>query len=85
MITAEQLETLTTFTAAALQRAVGKKASDVEFTGARFLGITNGGQFCYSVVYRCESFEGTDSTKVYLTFDPAAGTVIADTDLTVWA
>lgn len=85
MITAETLATMTTFTAAALQRAVGKAAADVTFTGARFLGITNGGQFCYTVVYRCESFEGTDSTKVYLTYDPAAGKVIADTDLTVWA
>ena len=85
MITAEKLETLTTFTAAALQRAVGKAARDVEFTGARFLGITTGGQFCYSVVFRCDSFEGTDSTKVYLTYDPAAGRVTADTDLTVWA
>jgi hypothetical protein len=85
MITAETLATMTTFTAAALQRAVGKAADDVTFTGARFLGITNGGQFCYSVVYRCESFEGTDSTKVYLTYDPAAGKVIADTDLTIWA
>ena len=78
MITAEKLTTLTTFTAPALQRALGKKSEDMTFTGSKFLGITNGGQFCYSVVYRCESFEGTDSTKVYLTFDPAAGKVIAD-------
>jgi hypothetical protein len=85
MITAEKLKTLTTFTAPALQRAVGKKAKDVEFTGAKFLGITNGGQFCYSVVFRCASFEGTDSTKVFLTYDPAEGKVIADTDLTTWA
>ena len=80
MITAEKLETLTTFTAAALQRAVGKAAADMTFTGSKFLGITNGGQFCYTVVYRCETFEGTDSTKVYLTYDPADGTVIADID-----
>jgi len=85
MITAEKLQTLITFTAPALQRAVGKVADDVTFTGARFLGITTGGQFCYSVVYRAESFEGTNSAKVYLTYNPAAGTVIADTDLTVWA
>ena len=78
MITAETLQTMTTFTAAALQRAVGKAARDMQFTGSKFLGITNGGQFCYSVVYRCETFEGTDSTKVYLTYDPAAGRVIAD-------
>ena len=85
MITADKLETLTTFTAAALQRAVGKAAKGVEFTGSKFLGITTGGQFCYSVVFRCDSFEGTDSTKVYLTYDPAEGRVTADCDLTVWA
>lgn len=77
MITAETLKTLTSFTAPALQRALGKEAKDVEFTGARFLGITNGGQFCYSVVFRSEDFEGTDSTKVFLTYDPAGGKVIA--------
>ena len=85
MITAEKLKTLTTFTPHALQVAVGKAAKGVEFTGSKFLGITNGGQFCYTVVYRSEGFEGTDSTKVYLTYDPAAGRVTADTDLTVWA
>jgi hypothetical protein len=84
MITADKLQTLTSFTAPALQRAVGKAASDVEFTGAKFLGITNGGQFCYSVVFRSEDFEGTDSTKVFLTYDPAAGRVIADCELTKW-
>ena len=83
MITAEQLATLSTFTPAALTRAVDDK--DYQFTGSKFLGITTGGQFCYSVVFRCESFEGTDSTKVFLTYDPAAGRVTADCDLTVWA
>jgi hypothetical protein len=85
MITAEKLQTLTTFTPHALQVAVGKQAKGVEFTGAKFLGITTGGQFCYSVVYRSEDFEGTDSTKVFLTYDPAAGRVTADCDLTLWA
>ena len=78
MITADTLKTLTTFTAPALQRALGKQAGNMEFKGARFLGITNGGQFCYSVVFRCPDFEGTDSTKVFLTYDPTAGKVTAD-------
>jgi hypothetical protein len=85
MITADTLKTLTTFTHHALQMAVGKQAKGVEFTGAKFLGITNGGQFCYSVVYRSKGFEGTDSTKVFLTYDPTAGKVSADCDLTLWA
>jgi hypothetical protein len=78
MITAETLKTLTTFTAPALQRALGKKADGYDFVGAKFLGITNGGQFCYSVVFGSPDFQGTDSTKVYLTYDPTAGKVIAD-------
>jgi hypothetical protein len=83
MITAETLQTLTSFTAPALQRGLGSKAADVTFVGAKFLGITNGGQFCYSVVYRLED-DTTDSTKVYLTYDPASGRVSMDADLTVW-
>ena len=77
MITAEKLQTLTTFTHHALQMALGKKASGLEFTGAKFLGITNGGQFCYHVVYKIDAKE-RDSTKVFLTYDPTAGKVIAD-------
>ena len=76
MITAEKLQTLTTFTHNALQVALGKKAKDYEFTKAYFQGITNGGQFCYLVNYKTEN--GTDSTKVFLTYDAAAGKVTVD-------
>jgi hypothetical protein len=75
MITADTLKTLTTFTAPALQRALGKKAKQT-FTAAHFLGITNGGQFCYLVNYKTEN--GTDSTKVFLTYDSAVGNVTAE-------
>ena len=78
MITADTLKTLTTFTAPALQRALGKQAKDYEFVGAKFLGMTNGRQFCYSVVFRHADFEGTDTTKVYISYDPAEGRVSAD-------
>ena len=75
MITADTLKTLTTFTHHALQIALGKKAKDT-FTGAKFIGMTNGGQFCYTVTFKVKG--GTDSTKVFLSYDPAAGKVIAD-------
>lgn len=78
MITAETLKTLTTFTHHALQMALAKKARGYEFTSSKFLGITNGGQFCYTVIFKHEEFVGTDTTKVFLTYDPAAGKVIAD-------
>ena len=81
MITADTLKTLTTFTAAALTRAAqlaGYKGPD--FSGCRFIGITNGGQFCYTAVFQVKG--GTDSTKIFLTYDHAEGRVIADYHLT---
>jgi hypothetical protein len=81
MITADTLKTLTTFTAPALTRAAmdaGYKGP--AFTGAKFLGITNGGQFCYTVTFQVKG--GTDSTKVFLSYDPTAGRVTADYHLT---
>jgi hypothetical protein len=83
MITADTLKTLTTFTAAALTRAVqdaGYKGP--EFTSCKFLGMTNGGEFCYMVVFQVEG--GTDSTKVFLSYDPTEGRVSADYQLTAW-
>jgi hypothetical protein len=50
------------------------------FTGAKFIGITNGGQFCYTVVFHVKG--GTDSTKIFLTYDHAEDRVIADYHLT---
>jgi hypothetical protein len=73
MITAEQLATLTTFTADALTRAVDDK--DYAFTGSKFLGITNGGEFCYMCTFPVKG--GTDSTKVFLKYNHAAGRVNA--------
>ena len=81
MITADTLKTLTTFTAPALTRAaVDAGYKGPEFTSCKFLGITNGGQFCYTVVFHVKG--GTDSTKVFLSYDPTADTVIADYQLT---
>lgn len=77
MITADTLKTLTTFTAPALTRAIRDAGyKEDEFTSCKFLGITNGGQFCYYVVYHVDG--GTDSTKVYLTYNPAEGRVTAE-------
>jgi hypothetical protein len=84
MITAETLTTLLSFTPEALTRAVADVGYDgPPFTSSRFLGITNGGQFCYSVVFHVQG--GTDSTKVYLTYNHAKGVVTADCELTRWA
>lgn len=75
MITAETLKTLTTFTTEALHRALGKAAKDYTFTGSKFLGLTNGNQFCYFVVHQVKG--GSDSTKVFLSYDASEGRVTA--------
>jgi hypothetical protein len=75
MITADKLKTLSTFTTEALHRALGKAARDYTFTGSRFLGLTNGNQFCYHVVHTVKG--GSDSTKVFLSYDITEGRVTA--------
>jgi len=40
------------------------------YTGAKFVGITNGGEFCYTVTFPVEG--GTDSKKLFLKYDSAA-------------
>ena len=83
MITADTLKILTTFTAPALTRAAMDAGyTGPEFTSCKFLGITNGGQFCYKVVFQVKG--GTDSTKVFLIYDHANDRVIADYQLTDW-
>ena len=84
MITADTLNILTTFTAPALDRAARDAGyQGPAFTGCRFLGITNAGQFCYMAVFQVKG--GTDSTKVFLTYDHAYDMVTADYQLTEWA
>lgn len=77
MITAETLKTLTEFGPKGLTTLIQQAGyKEDAFTSCRFLGITNGGQFCYFAVYHVEG--GTDSTKVFLTYDHASGKVTAD-------
>jgi len=71
MITAEQLRTLTSFTAESLNMLTGEM-----YSSARFLGITNGGEFCYSVVFRVK--DGTDSKKIFLKYDQEKHKILVD-------
>lgn len=78
MITAERLATLTNFTADALTRAIQASGyRDDQFLTARFLGITNGYQFCYQVQFT-DHQQQLQTGKVFLTYDPVHGTAIAD-------
>ncbi len=76
MITAEKLTLLTNMPSAMLSMAIQQAGyKEDKFTGAKFLGITNGGQFCYLCTFPVEG--GTDSCKVFLTYDPTADKVTA--------
>jgi hypothetical protein len=77
MITASKLTELTTYSPRALTRIVqasGYKQDTVN--EAKFLGMTNGGQFCYKVDY--DDFGTPSTTKLFVKYDPATGMVTAD-------
>ena len=78
MITADKLALLTNFPAVMLTKLIQQAGYPRDkFNTCKFLGITNGGQFCYSATYT--GFEGEeDTTKVFLTYNQAADQVSAD-------
>ena len=71
MITADKLTLLINMPAVMLEQALPPKGRP-KLASAKFLGITNGGQFCYSVV-DSDGGEG----KVFLTYIHADDQVIA--------
>jgi hypothetical protein len=75
MITPERLQTLISYRAPELT-SIAKESGykGPAFSSCKFLGITNGGQFCYMVVFLVEG--GTDSTKLFITH--TAGRVSAE-------
>ena len=79
MITANTLQTLTNFGPRDLATLLANSGyTGAVFKRAKFLGITNGGQFCYKVTYYDESGTGEEEGKVFLTYDRASNTVSAD-------
>jgi hypothetical protein len=72
MITADKLQLLINMPSAMLQQALGKKSKGVQFRERKFLGITNGQEFCYLVT----DTEGA-YIKVFLKYDPTADKVSA--------
>jgi hypothetical protein len=71
MITADKLALLTNMPSAMLEQALPAKGRP-SLQSARFLGITNGHEFCYSVV-DTDGGEG----KVFLRYDPTVDRVSA--------
>ena len=57
-----------------LLQASGYKKDRV--TEAKFLGLTNAGQFCYEIDY--DNFGTKEYRKMFLTYNPTADKVTAD-------
>lgn len=77
MISASNLKRLSTLDSEVLTGLVkGAYARRKDkYTSAQFLGLTNGGEFCYSVTFKLE--EGTGQAKVFVKLDPATDRVSA--------
>ena len=79
MITADKLNTLTQLGPKGLAVVLDNSGySMCAFKTAEFLGITNGGQFCYKVTYYDDNGEGEAVGKVFVTYDHAADSITAD-------
>ena len=79
MITPDKLKEMISYVAPQLNKLARDNGyKGPAFCSCKFLGITNGGQICYSATFLVEG--GTDTTKVFLSHTD--GRVIADYQLT---
>lgn len=79
MLTAEKLTRLTTMGPATLATVLDKSGYKMaSFKSAKFLGITNGGQFCYQVTYHDEAGTGEEVGKVFVTYNSVEDSMVAD-------
>jgi len=77
MITAEKLTALTTCGPTMLSQVLNSSGyKDCKFKTARFVGMTNGGQFCYSVSF--DEDGAVTVGKVFITYDYANDSIVAD-------
>jgi hypothetical protein len=77
MITAAKLSLLTNMPAAMLTMGIQQSGYKKDsFTSAKFVGITNAGEFAYTAVFPVEG--GTDSCKVFVKYDPTEDQVTVD-------
>ncbi|MBM4179631.1 MAG: hypothetical protein FJ211_09930 [Ignavibacteria bacterium] len=69
MITEYKIRKLAYLDTASLESAIRPKYPGDRFISSRFLGITNGGEFCYDVLYFDSSGEEQYHTKVFVDLD----------------
>ena len=77
MVTAEQLEVMRHLTTTDLEDLI-QRSGHVEdrFIDSNFVGITNGGQFCYSVLFNDQNQGIIAQSKVFVDWND--GLLLAD-------
>ncbi len=80
MILAETVRSLVNMSRQDLSEALARSGyRDCKFTGSEFLGITNGGNFCYRVTFPDEYTPGQMAhIKVFVKFNPVDRAVTAE-------
>lgn len=79
MITADKLKQLISLDSEDLADILDDSGyTDCKFHSATFLGMTNGGQFCYSVEYFDDHTGEDDVGKVFVRYDHSVGALTAD-------
>lgn len=67
MITADKIRKLAHLDTVTLERAVRRNYPKDQVLRSEFVGITNGGQFCYKIVYPDQdAANGMATTKVFV-------------------
>ena len=66
MITAECIQKLAYLSTPELEQLIQKAYPKDRFISSQFLGISNGGQFCYSVSYKDPDWEQPQQSKVFV-------------------
>ena len=79
MILAAELDKYTTLDRYEIVKVLARSGyTGLSFESANFLGITNGGDFCYKITYFDESGTGEEETgKVYVS-KSATGDMVAE-------
>ena len=79
MIMADTLKMLTTMGPYALGKVLDISGyRDCKFKSATFLGMTNGGEFCYSVTFFDQNTGEDAQGKVFVKYNTADNRVTAD-------
>jgi hypothetical protein len=80
MLTADKVKLLTTMGPTALKLTLASSGyTGQAFKSAKFVGITNGGQFCYQVTYFDDACTGKDEIgKVFVAYNHANDSITAD-------